>query len=284
MSIYPGVSHGTAHVGTEAVSFVDSQSWRDEERVVLLVHGAGGTAESHFSALFPMLASRRRTVALDLACGAECADTALTVDHLADKVLAVIDELGDVTDVDLIGYSLGAAVATLVAARHPERVNTLTFVAGWLQTDHHQRLRQDVWEALSQKAPEAIPALSSFLAVSPTFFTGLPPGARAEMLKPGKGGADRQRQVTLLRGLDLVETAGQVTVPTLVIGGEHDLMAPLRHSKTVLGAVPDSRLAVVGSGHAMLLERPAEVYQLFDTFTKDPHHHAAGSQLPAMVV
>lgn len=284
MSIYPGVRGGAAFVGAEPVPFVDSLSSKDDDRVVLLVHGSGGSAESHFGALFPMLAHRRRVVALDYGCGQECSGSLLTLDHLVAKVVAVIDALEGVDDVDLLGYSLGAAVATAVAAGQPHRVNTLTFVAGWLRTDAHQRLRQDVWKTLSQEAPELLPHLSSFLAVSPDFFTSQPPSGRADLLRPSAGGPDRHRQVELLRDLDIVEVATRVEVPTLIIGGRHDLMAPLAHSKLALGAVPDSRLAVVGSGHAMLMERPAEVYQLFDSFVRDPHRHQAGSHLPAVVV
>jgi pimeloyl-ACP methyl ester carboxylesterase len=50
------------------------------------------------------------------------------IDHLVGDVLAICDELG-AYEVDVVGHDWGAIVAWVVAARHPERVRTLTAVS-----------------------------------------------------------------------------------------------------------------------------------------------------------
>lgn len=49
-------------------------------------------------------------------------------EHLAADVLGVLDALG-IARADLVGHDWGAAVAWQVAARHPERVRTLTVLS-----------------------------------------------------------------------------------------------------------------------------------------------------------
>ncbi|MGH9282720.1 MAG: alpha/beta fold hydrolase, partial [Acidimicrobiales bacterium] len=50
------------------------------------------------------------------------------LEHLVADVLAVADQLGG-HRIDLVGHDWGGAVAWLVAARHPQRVRTLTSVS-----------------------------------------------------------------------------------------------------------------------------------------------------------
>ncbi|MDO9395892.1 MAG: alpha/beta fold hydrolase [Herbiconiux sp.] len=51
------------------------------------------------------------------------------IDRFADDVLAVLDAVGE-SSAHVVGYSLGARVAFAVAAAHPERVRSLTSIAG----------------------------------------------------------------------------------------------------------------------------------------------------------
>ena len=64
--------------------------------------------------------------------------------------------------------------------------------------------------------------------------------------------------------LDFAAKLSQVNVPTLVIGANHDLAAPVETCSKVLSeALPDSRLEVIkDAGHMFFLEKPEIVNEL----------------------
>jgi hypothetical protein len=46
--------------------------------------------------------------------------------------------------------------------------------------------------------------------------------------------------------------------------------------------IDDARYAEVGSGHAVVFERAAEVTRLVDRFNMNPDEYAAGETIPAV--
>jgi pimeloyl-ACP methyl ester carboxylesterase len=54
-----------------------------------------------------------------------------------------------------------------------------------------------------------------------------------------------------------LEAGAKVTVPTIVILGEKDMMTPLKAGKALASAIPHARTVVIkGAGHTMMVERP----------------------------
>lgn len=283
MSIYPGAIVGSVEIDGEQVGYVDSARSRDVAPPLVLLHGSGGSAQAHFGTVFPMFASRRRVIAIDYG-RTDAPETPLTVEHLAAKVRAVIRETTPGVRVDLLGYSLGAAVAVQYAAVNGDDVHSLTLAAGWLRTDAHQRLRNTLWHHLHASGDEGLAMFSVLSAYGSPYLAKRTPGEISTMIERSRPGPDRVRQMRLNADLDVTDAALTVQVPTLIIGGDHDQMAPVKHSRELLGAIPDARLALVRSGHAMFTERPAEIFQIVDEFTLDPGAHPAGSTLPRLVI
>ncbi|MBY8873875.1 alpha/beta fold hydrolase [Micromonospora sp. PLK6-60] len=110
---------------------------RGAGRPLVLLHGSYGTGET-FAPILPALAARRRVVAVDLQGHGRTADVdrPLRYESLADDVAALIRRLG-LVEPDLMGYSLGGAVALRTAIRHPGLPRRLVVVsapckrAGW---------------------------------------------------------------------------------------------------------------------------------------------------------
>jgi len=96
-----------------------------------LFHGAMGTIDSCFANLLPALAAARRVVAIELQGHGHTADVdrPLPYQQLADDAAVVLDALG-IGMADLVGYSLGGAVALQLAMQQPGLVRRVVFAGG----------------------------------------------------------------------------------------------------------------------------------------------------------
>ena len=95
---------------------------------LVLLHGGIGSG-AMFAAILPALAANRRVLLVDLQGHGRTADVdrPFRVESMADDVAGLIAELGGAADV--LGYSLGGAVALRLAIQHPERVRELILVS-----------------------------------------------------------------------------------------------------------------------------------------------------------
>ncbi|MBC7168810.1 alpha/beta hydrolase, partial [Phenylobacterium sp.] len=206
---------------------------------VVLLHGTGGTALKHFGYLFPSLEFGQRVVALDFAPKPHSTD--LSLDDLVEQAVAVIKRAVGGKPVTLVGYSLGAVVAARVASRHPDIVNNLVLVAGWMTTDGQQRLRNSVWQALYETKRQEIADFTAFTAFSPSFLRSVPPAHMQGLLRGIQPDSFDEAQMRINRDVDISEDVATLSARTLVIGCTRDQMAPVAHSKSLFGAIEDCR-------------------------------------------
>jgi len=58
-----------------------------------------------------------------------------------------------------------------------------------------------------------------------------------------------------------------INVPTLVIVGEHDRIAPVEHARVMAAAIPGAQLEIIpGAGHVSNIEAPAAFNAALDRF------------------
>ena len=76
----------------------------------------------------------------------------------ADQLSAFLAALG-VERAHVAGVSLGAAVATHLAARHPERVRSLSLHSAWDRTDGYMRTILEMWRSLAGAVPTVADAV-----------------------------------------------------------------------------------------------------------------------------
>lgn len=280
MSLYPGVFEGVVEVNGVSVPYYDSAPGDDRRPPVFLMHGTAGNAETSFSVIFPLFAYTRRVIALDFTLPQP--SVPLSVEHYVLQAVAVITHVSPAQPVALVGHSLGAVIATATAARHADLVDSLTVISGWIKTDRSQLLRNSAWQAMARAGIPELAEFTVYTGYSPNYLAGLASDvfdawiARARKLWSNP---DLFRLMDLNRRIDLSGDMAAITAPTLVVVCRQDQMVPVKHSRELFGAIEDARYAEIDSGHAVVQERPIELYFLIDKFVDDPQRTGAGDVL-----
>jgi pimeloyl-ACP methyl ester carboxylesterase len=98
---------------------------------LVLLHGAFGTIESCFAGLLPVLADHFEVIAVELQGHGRTRDVdrPLTYDGMAADIGALLDGFG-IERAHVVGYSLGGAVALLLALDRPDLVDRFVYFGG----------------------------------------------------------------------------------------------------------------------------------------------------------
>ncbi|MDJ0350764.1 alpha/beta hydrolase [Cryobacterium sp. PH29-G1] len=283
MKIHPDAVEGQVRVEDSDVTYYDTGTPGDGRTPVVLIHGTGGSATSHFRILYPMLAARHRVLAINFS-HLENLTRELRIEDLAAQVIAVLEDRAADTGAHLVGYSLGAAVSATIAADRPELVNTLTLIAGWAKTDQQQALRNSIWHRLFHGDRDALREFTTFEAYGHPFLGSLSETEVAALVAARSFPPGIEEQMKLNRNINILDKIGGICAPTLIVGCTYDHMVPIKHSRLLFGAIPDARLAEVPSGHAAPMERPAQLFQLIDGFVVSPQAVRPGTTLASISV
>lgn len=234
-------------------------------RPLALLHGLGGSSRS-WARQLEDLAADRRVIAWDCPGYGESADfpdPRPTCHDFAKALLAALDGAG-VGDFDLVGHSMGGAVAPWVARLAPLRVGRLVLSATKVAfgadnpAGYDQRLAER--RQMDDKVFGAARARGMVGGESPVFAEVA--GIAGEIRLSGYEAA-----VALLKQADNRAILPTVTQPTLVIAGANDTIAPIAAARAVADAVPGARLQVVRDArHAAYLEQPAAYNALLRAF------------------
>lgn len=194
--------------------------------------------------------------------------TAFGVDELADDVLRLMDEVGWAR-ADLVGHSLGSAIAVTIAGRHPARVRRLVAMSPALGVDPHLAVVLDHWEALARSNLDdrALARALVLDAFGRDAFARLVPAVIEDWVRHPIARDTILRFVACDRGQDVGRLAPRVDAPTLIVAGAEDALAGRVNAERLASLVPDARVDVIrASGHTPQVERPAEVARLLARF------------------
>lgn len=170
----------------------------------------------------------------------------------------------------LAGLSLGGIVAMSVMALAPGRVERLAL----LDTNP----LAETPEVAARRAPQIAAVREGCLAqvmagqMIPHYFADevMDEAIAALCLDMALGlGPDVfvRQSIALEQRPDRCDILARVTVPTLVLSGEHDRLCPLDRHHLIHSLVRPSRLVVVaGAGHLPSLQRPAETTEALRTW------------------
>lgn len=179
---------------------------------LIMLHGGFGTFEM-FAALSPALALNHQLIGVDLYGHGRTAltDRPLRFESMADDIADLIDHLG-LEKADLLGFSLGGAVALQTAIRHPEHIDHLVLIS--------TPFKRSGWHPEMQ---------AGMVAFAPEFFMNTPiyDGYLRVAPKP----EDFPRLVNNMREAlsqeyDWTEQVSALKIPTLIIAGDADGLPP----------------------------------------------------------
>jgi 2-hydroxy-6-oxo-octa-2,4-dienoate hydrolase len=233
--------------------------------LLVLLHGVGAD-KGEWALTAPLLARRRRVFAPDLlGHGDTDKPSGPGVDYrirlLADVVVAALERLpGARGPIDLLGHSLGGAVALDVVRRHPRLVRRLVLVdsAGLPPKESI-----DVLAASLPFAPRGFEDSRRLLATSvASRWLGHPLVALAASAYKGRR-RNRPQLLKLLAAIAAGEDAlsrrdlARIPHETLVLWGDRDRIFPLATGRRLAAALPAARLEIIPRcGHVPPTERP----------------------------
>ena len=178
----------------------------------------------------------------------------ITFELMVDDVLGVMDHLG-IDNANVVGWSNGGTIALLLAMEHPERLRTVvaygalyTAAGNWMDPEAEEMV-MGMGERTTQE----------YLAISP----------HPERL---------DEIVTELFALNpewTEEQVGAITVPVLILDGEHDEVVTADQPTTLAARIPGAPLVLMpDTGHFAVYEQPAEFNRIVLEFLASPVEEA----------
>lgn len=224
----------------------------------LLLSNSMGTQLSMWAPQLEAFASSYRVIRYDIRGHGRSSSTPPPYDLalLADDALAVLDAVG-ADRAHYCGVSLGGMVAEHLAVHHPDRLDRVVVAnAGQFIPPPAIAPRIEAAErlGLTGLVDSIVPRwfTDAFIETHPDVVEALKKDFCANSFDGYLGCCHA------LGTLDYRATLPDVTVPMLVIGGEHDPATRPEHSREVAGAVPGAHLVMLDCAHLSNVERPAE--------------------------
>jgi 3-oxoadipate enol-lactonase len=232
----------------------------DADRPVLMLSNSIATNLSMWDGVVPALTRDFRVLRYDMrGHGASSVMTgAYSPDRLGRDAVELLDALG-LDRVHFLGLSLGGIVGQWLGIHAGERIDRLI---------------------LSNTAPylgpapqwdEAIATLADARDMHSTADKFLHNWFPADMLAKGGAVVEAFRSMVLgthpqglagayaaVRDTDMRRTCSLIERPTLVIGGDHDVVTTARHAEQIAAAIPGARLVQLPTAHLPNVERPKD--------------------------
>jgi 3-oxoadipate enol-lactonase len=183
-----------------------------------------------------------------------------TMPALADAVAAVLDRRR-LSQIILVGGSMGGVVAQHFALRHPDRVLRLLLVAtGAFTADPQAALvKADAMASAPWNEATVTPVVAGF-------FYRMPPPDQVATYRSIALQASQPAAVEAARSnatLRTFEDLGRIAMPTLIIQGHHDRARTPEHGGAMKERLPNARLEIIEeAGHTPQLEQPERFHKI----------------------
>jgi 3-oxoadipate enol-lactonase len=235
---------------------------------VVFLHGVGSTRQT-WRAQLEEFSATHTAVAIDARGYGDSSTSPDTVSmaRFAADAAAVIQALGG-GRAHVCGLSMGGIVALHLWRDHPQVVRSLVLADTWAwhpaaAAGQHARLAAIDASDMASLARTRMPAVYGPATAPLLVQQGVDRFASLDKAVYRAASAD-------LWGVDMRSVAASVTVPTLVLVGEHDSIAPPHLSRELAMLIPGAQLVVIpDAGHLPNEENPATFNRAVRTFLEE---------------
>jgi len=273
----PSLSPQTVRIEGHSIFYVV----KGEGDPLILIHGFGAGLWIWEKVIDPLSASFK-VYALDLighgfSDRPKIAYRPVTYVHFLKNFMDAVE----IEKATLIGNSMGGGVAWAMAIQFPERVKRIVLINS-VPPDVLGRVRNKTFKALA--FIEWIPLLP-YLVIAGRDRDSIKEVLQEcvdDLKKITPEIVDRQYQISNIKGttwvlsstlnhareaLQLKASLSKLSLPTLLVWGDKDLLFPMDVGEDLHRSIPGSRLQVIhGSGHIPMWETPDEVYKAILSF------------------
>jgi len=240
--------------------FVRDQAGPSGAPPVILLHGWTATADLNFFRCYEPLGAHVRAIAFDQRGHGRGLRSrkVFRLEDCADDVVAVGDALGLERFV-VLGYSMGGAVAQLVAQRHPDRLDGMVLCATAPHYNRHRNERLSFLglsglAALARLAPAQLRRrLTDQLYLQRKTSSWEPWAVQEAARHDWRMVLEAGRAIGSFRA---DEWLGDVEVPTAVVITMQDQVVPVRRQLLLFEEIPTAAAFRVDGGHDAAIARP----------------------------
>jgi 3-oxoadipate enol-lactonase len=200
-------------------------------------------------------------------------DGQYTVELFVDDLIALLDYL-KITKTVVCGFSMGGYVALRAIERNPERFSALILCDTTSSSDSNEaKLRRAAAIKLIKKDGVKLFAEGFLKAVfseqSFSIKQNIVDEVRKTILSNSAIGVCGALLAMAAR-TDTTESLSRISVPTLVLVGEHDTVTPPAAAKTMHNRIQNSKIHIIGNAaHMSSMENPNEFNEHLIRFLKD---------------
>jgi pimeloyl-ACP methyl ester carboxylesterase len=228
---------------------------------VVLLHGLAGSADLNWSTTIPMLGGDFRVVAPDLRGHGSTRTSSdhFTLEAAADDVAALADAL-QLDSFITVGYSMGGAVAQLLARRHPEKLRGLVLCA--TSRSFRATFREHLMFAAVPSVRNAARAIPNDVACRlaqriASRVVGNECAAKLDQTPRNFNLRSVLEAASALAGFQSYEWISEVDVPAAVLVHLRDQLVPPDRQFALAHAIAKSVVCPVDGDHFAAVQRPA---------------------------
>jgi pimeloyl-ACP methyl ester carboxylesterase len=200
---------------------------------------------------------------------------AYSTEMFADDVAALMQAIG-IPNAHIFGLSLGAATGIWLAAKHPDRVKSLSLHSAWPKSDAYLMTVVKGWQVMAtamNSVPEMVIQGIFPWCLTPELYAQKPDYVQA--LSDFVRGRPKQpvdafiQQSDAVMAHDAEAQLGKIRAPTQITFGRHDMVTSTRFADRLTSGIKGSELYIFEDcSHAPLYENVAAFNEKTLTFLK----------------
>lgn len=200
--------------------------------------------------------------------------SAITMEQYADELVGMLDALRIDQPVAFCGLSMGGYIGWQFLMRHADRLDRLIMCDTKAVADSPQvkQVRMETAERVLQEGPGFLAELMRDRLFSPTSLRDKPTAVEAtqQVIRDTNPRAIAAALYGMAERPDMRDRLPSIDVPSLLIGGELDVISPAEEMRGIAQSMPNAKfIPIPQAGHMAPLERPQEVNSAIREFLSD---------------